>query len=503
MDNNLKPLNNGRYRPEKIIGKGGFGIIYKALDTKLDVYVAIKEFIPRSTFETDRILKEAKIAAGFYDLDGIVTARDYFEEDGNVYLVTEYIHGMNLKKYIQKYGCINGTDALKKMEPILISLSKIHERGVIHRDISADNMMITNEGRFKLIDFGSAKTLQNITDETLTLEFKRGFAPIEQLNEPEKQGTWTDIYSLCATIYFMVSGIVPENSIERLINDSLLSLNEIYSTNLTRKQKDAIMKGLSLEPKDRYKTIHELYKDLYDATPDVDDDLDFKTETISLNNDSSGMGSSSLNTEALRKQIRQEFGEKAATGKNEAPNNNSQKDLSKLQSESLDKKRRVARIFAIIGIIILGIILFFFILKGDIFKPNNNKSNNPNNSNTATAGSVKAGNKGGSNPSSDISNITKSASPDTKSDDSGTSNTNSNKKEKKKQKKASNKNTSNKTSNSKASNKKSSQSTNPSSSSEGNNDSKSSTDSSTDTDSSNSTKDDSKSDDNIDFDASL
>ena len=258
-----RSIGEGRYRLEKKIGKGGFGTTYKARDTRVDIWVAVKEFCGISSEEIAKALAEAKIAAEFYSLEGIAAARDFFEEDGNAYIVMEYVHGISVKKYITERGRMSGQSALVKLRPILNSLAKIHEKGVIHRDISADNLMITDEGKLVLVDFGAAKNVEQMTGKTHTVIFKRGFAPIEQCYEHGIQGTWTDVYSICATIYFMITGIVPEDAVERMIEDKLLPIGEIYGTGLGRAEQKAIMKGLSVEAGERYATVRMLYEALY------------------------------------------------------------------------------------------------------------------------------------------------------------------------------------------------------------------------------------------------
>ncbi len=265
MCDTVRSVGGGRYRLEKKIGRGGFGTTYKAMDTRVNVWVAVKEFQGKSEEDTERALAEARITAEFYSLDGIAAARDFFEENGAAYIVMEYVHGISIKKYIAKHGRMSGETVLKKLQPLMNSLGKIHEKGIIHRDISADNLMITDEGKLMLVDFGAAKFTEQMTGQTQTLIFKRGFAPIEQCRENGKQGTWTDVYSLCATIYFMITGIVPEDAIERLIEDTILPIGQIYGTGLSQSQERAIMKGLAVESEKRYATVRELYEELYNC----------------------------------------------------------------------------------------------------------------------------------------------------------------------------------------------------------------------------------------------
>jgi len=253
----------GRYVIEEIIGQGGFGITYRAKDTRVDVPVAVKEYIPQRQLSEKEAERETKLAAKFYDLEGVASARDYFTEGNHFYIVMEYVKGISVKQYISQQGRMTGEETLQKMRPILESLGKIHEEGVIHRDISADNLMITEGNKLKLVDFGTARFTEEYLDKTHTLIFKRGFAPVEQYRSRGKQGPWTDIYSLCATMYFMITGMLPDDAVERMIDDRTKSLNQIQGTGLSEKEASCIMKGLAVRPEDRYQNIREFYENLY------------------------------------------------------------------------------------------------------------------------------------------------------------------------------------------------------------------------------------------------
>lgn len=252
-----------RYQLEKVLGRGGFGITYRALDRNVQVSVAVKEYLTGSGEDTARAVKEAQIAASLYDLEGIVAVRDYFVENGTAYIVMEYVHGISVKQYVARHGRMSGEEVLDGIRPLLQSIRKIHEKGILHRDISADNLMITSEGKLKLIDFGAASMLDPKREEHTVL-IKRGFVPVEQYRAGEPLGPWTDIYSLCATIYFMITGMVPEDAMERWINDRITSLEEIYGTGLTTVQSRAIMKGLAVRKEERYTDASALYRDLYE-----------------------------------------------------------------------------------------------------------------------------------------------------------------------------------------------------------------------------------------------
>lgn len=252
-----------RYRVERVLGQGGFSITYLATDMRMDVPVTLKQFDMSKAVNGNEAMKEAKLAAGFYDLEGIAAARDFFEEEGTSYIVMEYVEGINITDHIRQNGSMDGRDVLGKMRPIMQSLSRIHAKGVIHRDISADNLILSTGGNLKLIDFGAARQQIKNADRPYTLIFKRGYAPLEQCRENGIQGPWTDVYAMCATMYFMMTGILPDDAIDRLINDRMRPLWEIAGTGLDRKEASAIMKGMAVEAKERYASVPELYVELY------------------------------------------------------------------------------------------------------------------------------------------------------------------------------------------------------------------------------------------------
>lgn len=278
----------GRYMAGRVIGEGGFGITYIGRDLVLDIVIAIKEYFPlaygvRGTRECkdntvyinqdnadnvyqkglDRFYKEAKILSQFHMLEGIVLVRDFFYENQTAYIVMDYINGINLKKYVKENGKIPGDKVLQLMQPVIRSLGIIHQAGIIHRDISPDNLIMAEDGRLVLVDFGSAQIEEGNITRSITVMFKRGFTPEEQYTSRGKQGAWTDIYALCATIYYMLTGIVPDESVERMLDDRLAELSAFPDINISGIQKDALMRGISVKPEERFQTTQELYDILY------------------------------------------------------------------------------------------------------------------------------------------------------------------------------------------------------------------------------------------------
>ena len=256
-----------RYEILAEIGSGGFATTYKAMDHSLDIPVAIKAFHKHTGASMDEAVKEAKIAAGLYELEGIASARDFFWYKETPCIIMDYVDGTSIKDYVREHGRIRGDKMLILIKPLLQSLIKIHEKGILHRDISADNILLTEDGRLKLIDFGAARLSQNAQGDEYMIIFKRGFAPIEQCSAGGKQGPWTDVYGICATMYYMITGIVPDDSVSRLIEDKLLPLERIDGVRLTPQAMSCIMKGLAVRPEKRFQSMSEFYTALYAAKP--------------------------------------------------------------------------------------------------------------------------------------------------------------------------------------------------------------------------------------------
>lgn len=292
----LKPgtVLSDRYVLGRVLGEGSFGITYIAWDTLLDTAVAIKEYFPSSLasrhvkegvdhnvyiyektekkYYQDNLKKyldEAKSLSAFSELDGIVSVRDFFYGNQTAYIVMAYIDGVSLKEYVEKNGRIEGEFFLEMLEPILSSLAKVHETGILHRDISPDNILVTRDHKMVLIDFGAARKENISMTRSMTVVFKQGYSPEEQYRSHGKQGAWSDIYALCATAYYALTGTKPDEAIERVLEDEMQSLEEISDIQLSDQQKRSFMKGIAVHPSERYQTVEELYKDLYHARQDV------------------------------------------------------------------------------------------------------------------------------------------------------------------------------------------------------------------------------------------
>ena len=290
MEENLHCLRKGtrligRYTIEGVLGQGGFGITYLGIDELHEKKVAIKEFFPQGivtrnieyqdtvtvTFvgEKDnyekgkeRFLKEARTMAKFSKDEGIVKALDFFEINNTAYIVMEYLEGITLKQYLRENQRIAPEDLIELLVPLIESLDEIHSQGMIHRDISPDNIMVLPDGRIKLMDFGAARDYTEFGEKSLSIVLKPGYAPPEQYQTHGIQGPWTDIYALCATMYKCITGENPPDAIDRVMDDSLKKISE-FGIVIPPQEEAAIIKGMSVSAKDRYQDIKDFCEDLY------------------------------------------------------------------------------------------------------------------------------------------------------------------------------------------------------------------------------------------------
>lgn len=278
----LKPgvILKERYKIEEVIGAGGFGITYRAWDPLLQSYVAIKEYYPSgiATRSADsskvcvpvgqeqreyhrgriRFLKEAQDVARFQSEPNIVSIYDYLEENDTAYMVMEYLHGCTLKQYIREHGGRLDTDHILHIcLSVLDALAVVHKAGMIHRDISPENIFICEDLTVKLIDFGAAKQVYLDGEQTMSVVLKPGYEPPEQYAKKDKQGPWTDIYALGATLYFAATGEKPEESFGRVLEDTIKPVCEV-NPEIPRAMSQVIMRAMSVKIEDRYQTVEAM-----------------------------------------------------------------------------------------------------------------------------------------------------------------------------------------------------------------------------------------------------
>ena len=271
----IKPgsLLHDRYTVGRAIGFGGFGITYIAWDNKLMQKVAIKEYMPSeyatrvpgnltvtiydgeryTEFMTglQKFLDEAQRLAKFQNVPGIVRILDCFSENLTAYIVMEYLDGMTLKQYLAEHGGkLPYEEAVEFILPVLAALQAVHKEGIIHRDISPDNIFITEDGEVKLLDFGAARYASTGYSKSLSVILKPGYAPAEQYLSHGEQGPWSDVYATAATLYRMITGVVPEEALERKEKDTLKPPSAL-GAKLPKNAEKAILNALNVRVENR------------------------------------------------------------------------------------------------------------------------------------------------------------------------------------------------------------------------------------------------------------
>ena len=264
---------NGRYLTGRVLGVGGFGVTYLAFDMTLEIEVAVKEFLPsgialrdadrytmtvsspeeQPKFDTgaNKFLEEARLLAKLRDVPNIVTVQDYFRENNTAYFVMEYIEGVDLMKYAQsKGGTLSFSEALYLILPVIDSLAHVHAHNLLHRDISPDNIVVMKNGTSRLLDFGAAR-LAIDSEKSKSIILKHGFAPEEQYRKHGNQGPWSDEYALAATMYLLITGVMPPDAIERVHEDTLVPPIQL-GVDIPQYANDALMKALSVNASGRY-----------------------------------------------------------------------------------------------------------------------------------------------------------------------------------------------------------------------------------------------------------
>ena len=279
----LKPgtILEGKYLVGEMLGQGGFGITYIGFDLLLEQKVAIKEYYPMSTGMVSRdghstvvwssammgktgtqkgfdsFLKEARKMAKLGGIPGVVGVKSVFIQNETAYIVMDFIEGETLLKKLQKNGPMDFDSCVKLMTPIMQALAEVHEHGIIHRDISPDNIMVRPDGKLILLDLGAAKDLDiqgnDGSVQSSQMVAKHGFSPIEQYSKSGKVGPWTDIYAMAATIYYCCTGILPPPATDRTIDDTLAC-----QPRLTQAQFDILADCMRMRPQDRPQSMDTL-----------------------------------------------------------------------------------------------------------------------------------------------------------------------------------------------------------------------------------------------------
>ena len=283
----VNTILEGKYLVGPVLGQGGFGITYVGYDLNMEAKIAIKEYFPvelvsrdTTTMHGDRVLSlsgeksvtykqglkkyvaEAQNVSQFSEIPGVVSVKDFFYANETAYIIMEYIDGISLKDYLkEKGGSLTEEETLKIMKPVLEALVQVHKSGIIHRDISPDNIMLTFDGSghskiksVKLIDFGAARMTAKNDQKSLTIILKHGYAPEEQYRTHGEQGPWTDVYALCAVLYRMLTGETPVPAMDRMFQDELKTFDKFH-TKVSANTAAAILKGLAVKKDDRIQNV--------------------------------------------------------------------------------------------------------------------------------------------------------------------------------------------------------------------------------------------------------
>lgn len=282
----------GRYLIGKVLGEGGFGITYIGLDLRLEERVAIKEFYPTGSVtryakhseaveatsaegeillerEREKFLNEARTMSRFSGESSIVHVKDFFYANSTAYIVMEFIDGETMQQRLKENGPENDFNKLLDMlRPVIKDLDDVHRAGFIHRDISPSNLMVDKSGSVKLLDFGTAREVNEDGEKSLSIVLKPGFAPEEQYRRRGQQGPWTDVYALCATIYKLCTGVTPEVSVDRLAVDSLEPPSK-FGVKINPQQEAVLARGLAVRREDRIQSAAELLEDLDKAAAGI------------------------------------------------------------------------------------------------------------------------------------------------------------------------------------------------------------------------------------------
>lgn len=287
----LRPgtILNGKYVVGTMLGQGGFGITYVGWDLALDDKVAIKEYFPSGqvgrkaqsgTLQwysspqaetarisgTDLFLKEARKMSRVREVPQVVHVRDLFQQNETAYIVMDFVDGKTLKDHLAAVGCLDWEAAKSIFFPTIRAMEQIHNAGLIHRDLSPDNIMLMPNGSVKILDLGAAKDL-NVNSGASSMQVaKGGFSPLEQYTQRGGSGPWTDVYAMAATLYYSLTGVLPPPVMDRMEDDQLRwDLPQLQA--LPRPALEAMKKALTILPKNRTQSMGQFLQGLEAPTP--------------------------------------------------------------------------------------------------------------------------------------------------------------------------------------------------------------------------------------------
>jgi serine/threonine protein kinase len=271
-----------KYLLGKVLGQGGFGITYLAWDLLLNRKLAIKEYFPREIcgrgrddlsvqplsqrsqhdyqYGLAKFVEEGRNLAKFRDYPGIVSLLDFFEANGTAYIVMAYMEGMTFKQYLeQQGGKITFEQTLGVLNPVMDALREVHRTGMLHRDISPDNIYLNRDRQVKILDFGATRYAMREQSQNLTVLIKPGYAPLEQYSSGGKQGPWTDVYAVGATFYRALSGRAPSEAPDRLAQDDLVPPSKL-NISIPPESESALLKSLTVQWQSRFQSIDDFQR---------------------------------------------------------------------------------------------------------------------------------------------------------------------------------------------------------------------------------------------------
>jgi serine/threonine protein kinase len=329
----VRTILNGRYLIGRVLGYGGFGITYLALDLNLRIKLALKEYLPQNlatrapgnttvsvysgeardnfTFGLDRFLDEARTLALFNNHPCIVSVTDFFKENDTAYLVMSYIEGITFKDYLdQKGGKISYEAAIEVIIPVMDALREIHNAKMLHRDISPDNIYITKNKQVKLLDFGAARYAVGEHSKSLSVILKPGYAPEEQYRSKGKQGPWTDVYAVAATIYRAITGETPPEALDRIEEDTLVKPSNM-GVGIPAEVEAVLLWALSVKASTRPQSIEELQKGLMSANQSKSNHQEASINHVNLslneNRDNSALSSKDPDISSQKPKSQEQF----------------------------------------------------------------------------------------------------------------------------------------------------------------------------------------------------
>ena len=265
----------GRYEIVSVLGQGGFGITYRARDMQLSREVAIKEYLPsalavrqdgstvlpRTTkmaddfgWGRDRFVTEGRTLASLHRVPAIVQVFDFLEANGTAYIVMELLSGVTLEERINTGGKLEAREVDRILWPLLDGLEQVHAAGFLHRDIKPANILLDAAGNPTLIDFGASRAAMVGRTAAMTAIFTPGYAAAEQMTSA-KQGPWTDIYGLAATIYHAIAGKAPPNAFDRMLDDGYEPLGKLAPQGFSPGLLAGVDAGLTVAARDRPQSI--------------------------------------------------------------------------------------------------------------------------------------------------------------------------------------------------------------------------------------------------------